>query len=165
MELRQLSTDEATAAHALYLDIVAWLKAKGIRQWLRPLDVKEFHERQVRAELFGAFADGRMVATVSLACEDDDDWAQHIGREKRWWLKTLAVARGGERGLGERIVHACEGHLQGAGAREIYLECVDTGFLPGYYERLGYEVRQRADITYPSGNTFPVALMRKLLAP
>ena len=159
-----LTVAEIEPAHALYLEVAAWLKMKGIRQWLRPLTLEEFQKRQARGELFGAFADHRLVATVALAFEEDDDWRQHVGDEKHWWLKTLAVTRtGGGRGLGQRTVQAGEAHLARAGAKEVYLECVDTGFLPGYYERLGYSVLKRATITYPSGNTFPVALMRKAL--
>lgn len=161
---RLVTSGEVAATHALYLDVVAWLRAKGIRQWLRPLTAEEFAERQARGELFGAFNETRLVATVSLAFEEDDDWREHIGPEKRWWLKTLAVARaGGGQGVGEWTVRACETHLGDGGAKELYLECVD-GFLPTYYECFGYEVLKRATITYPSGNTFAVAAMRKNLA-
>lgn len=164
MELRRIAAHEIEAAHALYLAVAGWLTERGIRQWLRPLTLEEFRERQAREELFGAFREGRMVATVSLAFEEDHDWTAHISGEKRWWLKTLAVARtGGNRGLGEQVVRAGEALVARAGATEIYLECVDNGFLPDYYERLGYAVLKRAEITYPSGNTFPVALMRKRL--
>lgn len=165
-DFRQLAANEVATAHELYLDVVEWLKAKGIRQWLRPLTLEEFRGRQARGELFGVFEAGRLVATVSLAFEEDDDWDRFLGAAKRWWLKTLAVARTSEgRHVGELTMRACERHLALARAKEVYLECVDTGFLPAYYERLGYEVLQRADITYSSGNTFPVALMRKRIAP
>jgi hypothetical protein len=37
----------------------------------------------------------------------------------------------------------------------------EKGFLPLYYGNLGYSVVARQEITYPSGNTFPMVLMRK----
>lgn len=162
--LREVATTEVDAAHALYLEVFAWLKTKGVRQWLRALPRAEFQERQARDELFACFEGGRMAAIVTLALEADADWMQHLGPDKRWWLKSLAVARlHGGKDIGAQVIGECEKHLIGAGATEVYLECVDTGFLPRYYERLGYEVVKRATITYPSGNTFPVALMRKRL--
>ena len=161
---RAATKTEVDEAFALYLDVVAWLRSRGIRQWLKPLARVEFDERQERGELFALFADNRMAAIVSLACEEDSDWRQHISAEKRWWIKSLAVARShGGRAVGEEVIRQCEAHLAGAGATEVWLECVDTGFLPEYYTRLGYEVVKHAEITYPSGNRFPVGLMRKRL--
>jgi hypothetical protein len=55
----------------------------------------------------------------------------------------------------------CEAMIRDAGASEVFLDCVDTGFLPRYYLSLGYEVLAQKDITYPSGNTFPMVLMKK----
>lgn len=162
---RAVTKSEVGDAYSLYLKVVSWLGARAIRQWLRPLAREEFEERQERGELFALFAEERMLAIVTLAFEQDTDWKQHISPEKRWWIKSLAVSRlHGGRAVGEHMIRQCEAHLLAAGATEAWLECVDTGFLPGYYARLGYEIRKRADITYPSGNTFPVALMRKRLA-
>lgn len=164
--LRAVTVAEVGQSHALYREVVDWLKARGIRQWLRPLTVEEFTERQARGELFAGFLDGRMTAVVSLAFEADSDWRAHLTDEKRWWIKTLAVARSqGGGGLGKQIVARCEAFVRESGGRELYLECVDGGHLPAYYARLGYEVLKRAEITYPSGNTFLVALMRKSLQP
>jgi ribosomal protein S18 acetylase RimI-like enzyme len=162
---RAVTQKEVTEAYGLYLQVVAWLGARGIRQWLRPLSREEFSERQEREELFAYFDGERMLAIVSLAFELDTDWKQHLSPEKRWWIKSLAVSRvHGGRAVGENVIQQCEAHLSAAGATEAWLECVDTGFLPGYYARLGYETVKRADITYSSGNTFPVVLMRKHLA-
>jgi ribosomal protein S18 acetylase RimI-like enzyme len=162
MEFRSLTPTEVDVAHAIYLKVVGWLKAKNVRQWLRPLTKKEFADRQARGELFAGFLAGRMAAIVSVAFEEDDDWRGHLSREKRWWIKTLTVARAYEgRKLGEQVVANCEALVREAGASEAFLECVDYGFLPDYYARLGYQVLVRANITYPSGYTFPVALMRK----
>ncbi len=55
----------------------------------------------------------------------------------------------------------CEARVWASGASAVFLDCVDGGFLPGYYGGLRYAVLARKDITYPSGNLFPVALMSK----
>ncbi len=164
MEFRPVTSEEIDATHALYLEVFDWLKAKGVRQWLRAVPREEFQERQARGELFALFFADRMAAIASVAFEADTDWLKYISPDQRWWIKTLAVTRQhGGRALGELVIRKCEGHVARAGGTEAWLECVDTGFLPGYYARLGYEVVQHAEITYPSGNTFPVALMRKTL--
>jgi ribosomal protein S18 acetylase RimI-like enzyme len=164
MEFRAVTAVETSEAYALYREVFDWLQAKGVRQWLRALPPEEFRERQARGELFAFFLGGEMRAMVTLAFEQDLDWKKYLTPEKRWWIKSLAVARAhGGRAMGEHLLQRGEAQLAAAGATEAYLECVDTGFLPGYYARLGYEVLQRADITYPSGNTFPVCLMRKAL--
>jgi ribosomal protein S18 acetylase RimI-like enzyme len=44
----------------------------------------------------------------------------------------------------------------------VYLDCVDVaGFLPAFYERLGFAKVVERDIAYSSGNRFPMVLMRK----
>jgi ribosomal protein S18 acetylase RimI-like enzyme len=161
---RPATAAEVGPAHALYMDLVGWLKAKNIRQWLRPLTKEEFAERQARGELFALFLDDQMAAHAALAFEEDTDWREHLDTRKRWWIKTLAVSRAHSgRGLGAKVVELCEAFVRQSGGKEIYLECVDAGYLPDYYARLGYELLVRANITYPSGNTFLVALMRKRL--
>lgn len=164
MNLHPVTAPEVAAAYAIYLEVVEWLKNKGVRQWLRPLTEEEFQNRQIRGELFASLLESRMAAIVTIALEEDADWSEAVGTGKNWWIKTLATHRAFSRqNLGGRIMRACEAHLIQSGARVVYLECVDYGFLPEYYARLGYEVLKRKTITYPSGNTFPVALMRKSL--
>lgn len=162
MEISPATPEEISAVYGLYLEVVDWLMAKGLRQWQRPLPVEEFHHRQARGELFAARRDNRITAIVTLAFEKDPDWQEVVGPEKNWWLKTLAISRACHgQGLGGQVMQACETHLARSGARAVWLECVEAGFLPDYYARLGYEVIKRKTITYPSGNTFPVVLMRK----
>jgi ribosomal protein S18 acetylase RimI-like enzyme len=165
MEFGPVTTGEIGAAHGVYLEVVAWLRAKGVRQWVRALPPEEFAARQARGELFAARLEGRLAGIVTLAFEEDHDWAEVVGPARNWWLKTLAISRACRgRNLGGQVMQACEAHLRQAGAREVWLECIEAGFLPDYYARLGYEVIKRKSVTYPSGNTFPVSLMRKRVA-
>ena len=159
---RQVVGAEIDDAYAIYLEVFAWLNAKGVRQWLRALSREAFVEHQRRGELFAYDLDGRLAAVVTLAFENSPYWIEEIGEDRRWWIKSLAVARRyrGAR-VGERVMQQSEALIRGAGAAEAFLDCVDAGFLPAYYTRLGYQELGRKEITYPSGNTFPMMLMRR----
>jgi ribosomal protein S18 acetylase RimI-like enzyme len=162
MEFRSVAAAEIEAAHAAYLGVFAWLKAKGVRQWLWAIPLGDFQERQRANELFAGHLEGELAAVVTLAWERSPYWVETLGDEKRWWIKTLAVARKWRgRGAGSQVLEECETRVRNAGAQQVFIDCVDVGFLPAYYERLGYAVVHRKDITYPSGNTFPVVLMKK----
>ncbi len=147
---------------AAIVGVFAWLNARGIRQWLRALPRDVFVERQAGGELFAHAVDRRIAAVVTLAHENNPDWSEQLGSERRWWIKSLAVARTWRgAGIGRRVMQACETRIDSCRATQAFLDCVDTGFLPGYYAQLGYEVLGRKPITYPSGNTFAMVLVRK----
>ncbi len=142
------------------------LAEKGVRQWLRPVELESFFERQSRGELLGCFAGFELAAVVTLGFEASPYWTEEIGGEPRWWIKSLAVSprfRGA--GIGAFSMAECERAVGNAGAEAVFLDCVDAGFLPGYYAKAGYGEISRKEITYPSGNSFPMVLMRKNLAP
>jgi ribosomal protein S18 acetylase RimI-like enzyme len=165
MDFRQIDGAEVADAYALYVEVFEWLKAKRVRQWLCPVPRDAFADRQRAGELFGLLADGRLAAVVTLAFESNSSWATQIGCERHGWIMTLAVARQYRgAGIGRHVMARSEAHLKNVGAADAYLDCVDAGFLPTYYARLGYEVLGRKEITYPSCNTFPMVLMRKGLS-
>jgi ribosomal protein S18 acetylase RimI-like enzyme len=150
----------------VYLGVFAWLAEKGIRQWLRPVELESFKARQARGELLGCFAGPELAAVVTLGFEASPYWTEQIGGDRQWWIKSLAVSpryRGA--GIGAYSMGECERAASSAGAKAVFLDCVDAGFLPSYYSRAGYEEVARKEITYPSGNAFPMVLMRKNLAP
>jgi hypothetical protein len=160
-EFRAIARSEVEVAYAVYLEVFEWLSAKGIRQWLHALPFDVFLERERQRELFGCFIEKRVAAVVSLTLEPSPYWPE-LGTENRWWIKTLAVDRRLRgTGAGTVTVQGCENLVWNASAGEIFLDCVDVGFLPSYYAEIGYTVLGRKDITYPSGNTFHVALMKK----
>ena len=161
---RRVDDSEIDAAYATYLEVFAWLHAKGVRQWLRALSREAFVEHQRRDELFAYYLDDGLAAVVTLAFESSSYWSGEIGADRHWWIKSLAVARRWRgAGVGKRVMQESEALIRGAEAAEAFLDCVDAGFLPDYYTSLGYEELGRKDITYPSGNTFPMVLMEKNL--
>lgn len=166
VSFRRVDSAGVNDAYSAYLGVFEWLKAKGVRQWLRAIPLEVFMERQRKGELFACFVDDRLAAVVTLAFEQNPYWVEETGNVPQWWIKSLAVVRT-ERGtgVGARVMRESEAVARQAGAAALFLDCVDTGFLPGYYTRLGYEALARKDITYPSGNTFPVVLMKTATCP
>ena len=161
---RKINIEEISAAHLAYMSVYEWLNAKGVRQWLRALSQETFAERQRDGQLFGLYVDDRIAAVVTCAFEASTYWPGTIGGEARWWIKSLAVVRSWRgAGLGKRVMQECEAIVRETGASEAFIDCVDAGFLPNYYAGLGYEVLGHREITYPSGNTFPMVLMKKEL--
>ena len=161
--LRRLQEEEFDHAYDIYLDAFEWLKAKGVRQWLVPISRTNYQERHIRGESFGYFISGELCAIVSLANMPTKYWAAQLGEVPQWWISLLAVStsrRG--MGIGRETVRAAEDYVRILNGKEVFLDCVDEkGFLPLYYGSLGYSVVARQEITYPSGNTFPMVLMRK----
>jgi ribosomal protein S18 acetylase RimI-like enzyme len=160
--LRQLASSEADSGYAVYLAAFRWLNDQGIRQWLVPQQRDIFDRRQERGENYGLFIGGDLAVVLSLVQSTPAEWADVISERETWWLHNLATAQNFRgRRLGEGAVRmACE-RLVVAGVNVIYLDCVDVaGFLPAFYERLGFEKVTERNIAYPSGNSFPMVLMR-----
>jgi len=58
-------------------------------------------------------------------------------------------------------VCAALSYLGGQACDELYLDCVNNNeFLPAYDQSCGFERLSQRAITYKSGNTFPMVLMR-----
>ncbi len=161
---RRVAEVETEDAYIAYLGVFEWLNEKGVRQWLRALPQEAFRECQRKGELFVYRRDDEVAAVVTLARESNPYWPEKLGEEKHWWMKSLAVVRKWhDAGVGKRVMQECEALVRQAGTAEVFLDCVETGFLPAYYAGLGYEELGRKEITYPSENTFLVALMKKEL--
>ena len=163
--LRHIGASEADLGYSVYMEAFRWLNDNGIRQWLVPLPRDTFGGRQKRGENCGLFIGDDLAVVLSLAAGTPSEWADLISERGAWWLHNLATAQAfrGKR-LGERAVSSVGEHLARLGVRSVYLDCVDVGgFLPTFYGRLGFMKVCERSITYPSGNTFPMVLMRKEL--
>jgi ribosomal protein S18 acetylase RimI-like enzyme len=162
--LRRLRDDEVGAAYEIYLRACAWLKEKGVKQWLSPKPRTAFDARQEKGENYGLFLGHNLVAIATLSFETHAHWQEELGAEMRWWLHTLAIApEYRRRRMGEETVAAAESLLRTRDAHELFLDCGADGVLPAYYGSLGYDTRASKAITYPSGNTYPIVLMRKVI--
>lgn len=160
--LHKVGNAEIDPAYSAYMGVYDWLNAKGVRQWLRPLSKEVFAQRQRNGELFALRAGNRLVAVVTIAFETNTHWPEILGEDRHWWIKSVAVVREWSgAGVGNQVMAESEALARKTGASEIFLDCVDAGFLPPYYKRLGYATVGEKTITYPSGNSFPMVLMKK----
>ena len=163
--LRRLAANESDLGYSIYMEAFRWLNAKGIRQWLVPLRRDIYENRQEHGENLGLFIGEDLAVVLSVVRGTPAEWADCISEQGTWWLQNVATAqafRGRE--LGEVAVGMAGQHLAQLGVRDVYLDCTDVrGFLPAFYERLGFAKLCERSITYSSGNTFPMVLMKKEL--
>lgn len=163
--LEPLATADLPAAHAIYNECFDWLTAKGVRQWLLRLDEASFAKRQAAGEAFAIRVDGELAGSVFVPFETIAYYGDELRQTPRWWLHTLVVARAhAGAGLGAWAVQAVGAHVRGQGGDALWLHCVNDAnhaeVMPGYYARLGFVETLRCDVTYRSGNTFPMVVMR-----
>jgi GNAT superfamily N-acetyltransferase len=161
-----LAVAEVPAAHAIYLRTFDWLTARGVRQWLLRLDQAAFAQRQATGEAFAAYADGDLVGCVFVTFETIGYYGDDLKATPRWWLHTLVIDRAvSGRRLGELVVAAVCDLVQRRGGKSVWLHCVNDAnhaeVVTTYYARLGFDEILRMDVTYPSGNSFPMVVMRK----
>ena len=163
---RRLKVEELSAAYEIIWEVTEWLLSKGVRQWLTPIPLDIYHQRQVDGDNYGLFVDDELGAVVSLLDERPDYWSVYLPDTPFKWLATLASARKFKgRGLGQQTIVEAEFHLAVQGCAEIYLDCFyGNGILPQFYDSLGYQLVTRRDLDFPAG-TFDSVLMRKRLYP
>ena len=162
--LSALSAQEIPAAHAIYNSTFDWLTAKGVRQWLLRLDEATFAKRQAAGEAFALWVDGELAGCVFVPFEAIAYYGDELKSAPRWWMHTLVVDRAfAGRGLGELAVAAVCDLVRERGGDSVWLHCVNDAnhaeVIPGYYARLGFDEVLRTEVTYPSGNSFPMVVM------
>jgi N-acetylglutamate synthase-like GNAT family acetyltransferase len=163
MEFRRITDSELDEAYAVICDAVEWLNAKDIQQWPSPIPRRSYERMQARGQNYALFCEGRIAVVLSLAPGRNPHWKGVVDEEVTW-LRTVATgqdARGTGAGREALAAAACE--VAAAGATELYVDCVyGDGFLPRYYESVGFEQLARREITYLTG-TFDMVLLRKTL--
>ncbi len=166
--LSLLAISDVSAAHAIYNRSFDWLAAKGVRQWLLRLDEATFARRQAAGEAFAIHVDGELAGCVFVPFETLGYYGDELKTTARWWMHTLVIdwAFAG-RGVGEIAVAAVCDFVHSRGGDSVWLHCVNDAnhaeLIPSYYARLGFEEMLRTEVTYPSGNAFPMVVMRKAL--
>ena len=109
---RRLDDDDFERAYAIIVEVTDWLLSKGIRQWLQPLPLELYAQRQVLGENYGLYVDDELAAVVSLIDFRPDYWAEYLPKKPFKWLATLASSRKfkGQK-LGELIMIEAEQYL------------------------------------------------------
>ena len=162
IQFRKLHADEFDKAYSIICEAVDWLLSKNIRQWTVPLPRHVYEEHQRKEQNFTLMCNGKLAVVLSLVREANPHWKEHLSPEEYWWLSTMTTApsfRGKE--MGRRAIQEAMIILQDKGVEELYLDCVHgDGFLPKYYESLGFVRVARKDVQYPTG-IFDMVLMKK----
>ena len=166
--LSPLLESDTPAAHAIYNRTFDWLTTKGVRQWLLRLDEATFARRQVACEAFAIHVDGVLAGCVFVPFETIGYYGYELNAMPRWWMHTLVIDRAfAGRGIGELAVAAVCDLVLKRGGESVWLHCVNDAnhaeVMPSYYARLGFDEVLRMEVTYPSGNAFPMVVMRKAL--
>ena len=166
--LTPLLPTEVAATHMIYNRAFDWLAAKGVRQWLLRLDEGSFAKRQAAGEAYAIRVDGALAGSVFVPFETIAYYGEALRQAPRWWLHTLVIDRAfAGKGIGEQAVEAICTAVQARGGESLWLHCVnDAGHpevMPRYYARLGFTEFLRTEVTYPSGNAFPMVVMQRTL--
>ncbi len=167
-DLSILAASDVPAAHAIYGRTFDWLTTKRVRQWLLRLDESVFAKRQTATEAFAIHVDGELAGCVFVAFETISYYGDELKTVPRWWLHTLVIDRAfSGREIGARAVAAVGDLVSSRGGDSVWLHCVNDAnhaeVIPMYYARLGFAEVLRTEVTYPSGNAFPMVVMRKAL--
>ena len=136
-----------------------WLKQHGRKQRIARTSIDTYRSWQSEKANFVVMDGPAIVGLVTLRLEELTEWPGLAGTSAVQTLRALATHpdhRG--RGVGALAVRGAI--RQCPHGTPIYLDCV-SGFLPGYYSQLGFEVVSRQQVTYPdNGETYDVTLMR-----
>jgi GNAT superfamily N-acetyltransferase len=164
--LTPLAASDVSAVHAIYDRTFDWLTEKGVRQWLLRLDAATFARRQAAGEAFAIHVDGELAGGVFVPFETIAYYGDELKSTPHWWMHTLVVDRAfAGRGVGERAVAAVCALVRERGGDALWLHCVNDAshaeVIPRYYAGLGFAEALRTDVTYPSGNSFPMVVMAR----
>ena len=164
-EFRQLREDEFDAAYKVVCNDVAWMLSKGITQWPRPIPEKVYRRRHATGQNHGLFVGGELAVVVTLMKNHRPaEWSDHLPEKSFTYLATLASDPGHKgQGLGKLAVAKAEDLLRQQGQTMIVLDCCcGVGFLPGYYQSLGYCPLHQMTIDYPTGAVKSVLMCKAL---
>jgi ribosomal protein S18 acetylase RimI-like enzyme len=164
-EFRRLTDAEVERGYAVIVETVAWLLAKGITQWQRPLPRAVYDRRQGLGQNCGLFIGGELAVVLSLLEDDPSWWADFPRPGRAFWLATLATANAfGGQDLARVALQAAMADLAARGVVYFCLDCVHgNGFLERFYATLGFERLTRQMHIYPTVGAQDVALMRRKL--
>ncbi len=164
VDCRILLEEEFEHGHAILCDAYDWLRSRGIRKWTAPLPREIYREWQGRNANHGLFPNGDLVAVFSLVWGPLEEWPGVEDSDDVLWLHALATSRRHRhQGLGQDAVKRafeCAANQTDV----LYLSCaLGAGFLPSYYQRLGFEQLQRETKHYGEYGAYDMVLMRREL--
>ncbi|WP_089944502.1 GNAT family N-acetyltransferase [Candidatus Entotheonella palauensis] len=139
--IRQLALADFEDAYRILLDVAAWLRIKGIKQWETPLPKPVYTTWLSQGLCYGYFVDGRLAAVFTIRTSDLSEWGIPTAHPVNW-LSTMAVSRSfaGHR-IGGQILSWILSHIE----KPLFLDCFDyDDVLPKFYRANDFrEVRRK----------------------
>ena len=136
----RLDDSEINVAFDVLKQVIADIQVKGRRQRIVDTTFADYQAWQAEAANFVVKLDDEIVGLVTVRREILEGWSDFVQLGSVIMLRALATHpnhRGQQ--IGEFAVVSA---VQKIGDESVYLDCVD-GFLPDYYERLGFQVVAR----------------------
>ncbi|GAB3434175.1 GNAT family N-acetyltransferase [Flindersiella endophytica] len=162
--LEPANPGDAEALAALRDEAAAWLLEQGYVQWIPgEFDAERYARSIDQDEVLVVRDDGQIVATVTVASNDELIWADRH-RPDAVYIHRLIVARSRSgRGLGTAVLREVERRARARGRRLLRLDIVELNAdLAAYYERHGFRPVGRQH--YPPHLGFhPSLLMEKIV--
>lgn len=124
---------------AIWDDVDAWLRARGIEQGVPPRPMHDIVTDRIAAgKLWVAWRDGAALGTITLEWEDDGVWLDLP--ERALYVHGLATRRSVKgQGVGLALLRWAEGVARAAGSPLLRLDCAaENPALRTYYERAGF---------------------------
>ncbi|WP_179131454.1 GNAT family N-acetyltransferase [Candidatus Entotheonella palauensis] len=139
--IRKLTLTDFEDAYRILLDVAAWLRTKGIKQWETPLPKPVYTAWLSQGLCYGYFADGRLAAVFTIRTSDLAEWDMSTAQPVNW-LSTMAVSRSfAGQGIGTQILSWILSHIE----KPLFLDCFDDDdVLPQFYRANGFrEVKRK----------------------
>ena|SRR6266446_3377020 len=159
---RPLRDHELQRGHAILCEAFQWLMHHNIKQWTAPTPMGVYQEWQRNQRNYGLFVAGELAVVLSLVEGPLDEWRDVADCNIVLWLHALATAtrfKGGERG---RQAVRCAIEAAQARSSALYLLCAyGNGFLPSFYQSLGFQEVKRASKHYAELGILDMVLMRR----
>ena len=139
--IRKLILADVEEAYPIILEVTAWLNARGIKQWEKPIPKPVYTTWLSQGLCYGYVVDNQIVAVFTIRKSDLSEW-EVATAEPVHWLSTMAVRRSfSHQGIGALILSWVLHHID----KPIFLDCVDhQGVLPQFYRLNGFrEVKRK----------------------
>lgn len=138
--------------------VAAKIAQAGRQQRISKTSFTTYESWQVDGVNYVVMEQDTIVGLVTLRKESLDDWPDVSEPAPVWMLRALATHPDSSgRGVGAFAVQQAVELLDDRAT--VYLDCV-SGFLPDYYQSLGFEPVARRDYRDDDGDIYDITLMR-----
>lgn len=162
LRVRLVDGSEIPAAFSVLKKVAASLEKKGRRQRIAKTTLDTYMMWQENDSNYVVLDRAEILGVFTLARQRLDEWPMIDIEEPVVWLRALATDPAHQKkGVGAFAVKKA---LELVSPEPLYLDCV-SGFLPGYYQSLGFETITSQTRRYEGEyHPFDITLLRHLNA-